>query len=171
MRQFDWKYLVLLVLAIPLITQLVSYLGTSSAQHTNEREAVNRLEHMSDQSIRVISSSQDAEGATQKHLDMNFLKNMEAYTVERIRTKIRELPNSPRIDIASEANYVESGSMKLAVIRLRGSDNSNQIIILGIVGNELKRVTCARNSPEAIPISYGVCADKIKEVFGTIIGG
>jgi hypothetical protein len=123
-----------------------------------------------DQSIRVIASSQDAEGVTQKNLDMNFLKKLEAYTVERIRTKIRELPNSPQIDITSEATYVESGPMKFAVIRLRGSDSSNQIFIHGIVGNELKRVACLRNSTEAIPISYGVCADKIKEVFGATIG-
>lgn len=171
MKQFDWKYLVLFVLAIPVVNQLASYLGTSAAQHMNEREQVSRPVQVAEQSIRVIASSQDAEGVTQKHLDMNFLKNLEAYTVERIRTKIRELPNSPQIDITSEATYVESGPMKFAVIRLRGSDNSNQIFIHGIVGNDLKRVACLRNSTEAIPISYGVCADKIKEVFGTKIGG
>lgn len=171
MKQFDWKYLVLFVLAIPVVNQLASYFGTSAAQHVNEREAASRPVQAADQSIRVIASSQDAESVTQKNLDMAFLKNLEAYTVERIRTKIRELPNSPQIDITSEATYVESGPMKFAVIRLRGSDNSNQVLIHGIVGNELKRVACLRNSTEAIPISYGVCADKIKEVFGTKIGG
>ncbi len=171
MKQFDWKYLVLFVLAIPVVNQLASYLGTSAAQHVNERETVSRPTQVADQSIRVIASSQDAQGVAQKNLDMLFLKNLEAYTVERIKTKIRELPSSPQIDITSEATYVESGPMKFAVIRLRGSDNSNQVFIHGIVGNELKRVACLSNSTEAIPISYGVCADKVNEVFGTKIGG
>ena len=39
MKQFDWKYLVLFILAIPVVNQLASYLGTSAAQHANEREA------------------------------------------------------------------------------------------------------------------------------------
>jgi hypothetical protein len=171
MKKFDWKYLVLFVLAIPVVNQLASYLGTSAAQHVNEREAVSRSAQAADRNIRVIASSQDAQGVTQKNFIMSFLWNLEAYTVERIKTKIRELPNSPQVDITSEANYVESGPMKLAVIRIRGSDNSNQIFIHGIVGNELKRVACFRNSTEAIPISYGVCADKINEVFGAKIGG
>ena len=170
MKQFDWKYLLLFLLAIPVVNQLAGYLGTSAAQQVNEREAANRPVQAADQSIRVIASSQDAQGVTQKNLDMAFLKNLEEYTVERIRTKIRELPNSPQIDITSEATYVESGPMNFAVIRLRGSDNSNQVLVHGIVGNELKRVTCLRNSTETIPISYGVCADKIKEIFGMKIG-
>lgn len=170
MKQFDWKYLILFVLAIPLVNQLVSYVGTSTAQHVNEKEAVSTSAQAADQSIRAIASSQAAEGVTQKNLDITFLKNLEAYTVERIKTKVRELPNSPQIVITSEATYVESGSMKFAVIRLIGSDNSNQVLVHGIVGNELKRVACLRNSTETIPISYGICADKIKEVFGTNIG-
>lgn len=170
MKQFDWKYLVLFVLAIPIVNQLASYFGTSAAQHVNEKEALSAPAQAAGQDIRVIVSSQDAEGVTQKNLDINFLKNLEAYTVERVRAKIRELPNSPQIDITSEATYVESGPMKFAVIRLRGSDSSNQVFVLGIMDKELKRVACLRNSTETIPISYGVCAERIKEVFGTKIG-
>jgi hypothetical protein len=170
MKQFDWKYLALFVLAIPVFNQLAGDFGRSVAQHANEKEALSSPAQASDQGIRIIVSSQDAEGVTQQNLDINFLKNLEAYTVERVKAKIRELPNSPYIDITSEATYVESGSMKFAVIRLRGSDDSNQIIVHGIIGKELKRVACLRKSTEAIPISYGECAEKIKEVFGTKIG-
>lgn len=106
---------------------------------------------------------------------MNFLKNLEAYTVERVKVKTKEYLVSqghPNADVhfTSEATYVESGPVKLAVIRLRASEGSNQVFIAGIIGNELKRVACVRNSTETIPISYGVCAEKIKEVFGTKIG-
>jgi hypothetical protein len=78
-----------------------------------------------------------------------------------------------RFDVTSEATYFESGSTKLAIIRLRWSDGSNHApianhaLIAGVVGKELKRVTCVRDSPETIPVSYGTCAEKVKEVFGT----
>lgn len=175
MKQFNWKHLVLLVLAIPVVNQLAGYLGKSAAQHVNEREAVSLPPKTSNQEIRVVVSSQDSEGVTQQNFDMNFLKNLGAYTVQRVKVKAKEFlesqghPNA-QLDISSEATYVESGPMKLAVIRLRGSDGSNQVFVAGIIGNELKRVTCVRNSTETIPISYGVCAEKIKEVFGTRIG-
>ncbi|MEO8600351.1 MAG: hypothetical protein ABI656_11035, partial [bacterium] len=152
------------------LDQLAGYLGKSAAQNVNQQESLHSLAQSPNQEIRTFVSSQDAESVTQKNLDIDFLKNLEAYTVGRVKTKIRELPNSPKIDITSEATYVESGPMKLAIIRLRGSDSSNQVFVLGIMGKELKRVICIRNSTETIPVSYGVCADKIKEVFGTKFG-
>lgn len=175
MKQFNWKYLALLVLAIPVVNQLSGYLGNSATQHVNEREAASLPPQTSNQEIRVVVSSQDSEGVTQQNFDIRFLKSLEAYTVQRVKVKAKEFlesqghPNA-QLDISSEATYVESGPMKLAVIRLRGSDGSNQVFIDGIIGNELKRVACVRNSTEAIPISYGVCAKKIKEVFDTKIG-
>ena len=170
MKKFDWKYLVLVVLAIPVVNQLAGYLGQSAAQHVNEKETLRVPQQAAKEDVRVLVSSQDAEGVTKEKFDLDFLKNLEAYTLERVKIKIRELPNSPQIDITSEATYVESGSQKLAVIRLRGSDGSNQVFVAGIVGKELKRVTCLRNSTETVPISYGACGDKIEEVFGARIG-
>ena len=175
MKEFNWKHLVLLLLAIPVINQLAGYFGKSAAQHVNEIEAANSPPRPPNQDIRVAVSSQDSEGVTQQNFDMHFLKNLEAYTVERVTLKAKEFLASQghtntQLNISSEAIYAESGSMKLAVIRLRGSDGSNQVFITGIVGNELKRVACIRKSTETIPISYGICAEKINEVFGTKIG-
>lgn len=175
MKQWNWKYIILFILAIPVVNQVAGYLGGSAAQHVNEREAASAPQPIANQEIRVVVSSQDSEGATQQNFDLNFLKNLEAYTVERVKIKTKEFlasqgyPNAD-VNFTSEATYVESGSLKLAVIRLRASEGSNQVFIAGIIGNELKRVTCVRNSTEAIPVSYGVCAEKIKEVFGTKIG-
>jgi len=122
-----------------------------------------------------VVASQDAEGVTQKDLNLNFLKRFETLVVRRTKVNARKYlvsqgyPNA-KIDISSESTYVYSGSIKLIVIRLSGSDGSNQVFITGIIGNEFKRVVCVRDSKKRIPITSGVCADKIKEVFGTKIG-
>lgn len=150
------------------------YLGKSTAQHINEREAASASKPSANQEIGVVVSSQDSEGVTQQNFDLNFLKNLEIYTVERVKIKTKEYlasqgyPNAD-VNFTSEATYVESGPMKLAVIRLR-AEGSNQVFIAGIIGKELKRVACVKNSTETIPISYGVCGEKIKEVFGVKIG-
>lgn len=164
MKRFNWKYLVLIALVFLIVKQLAVYLGETVSQQT---QVVNK-------DIRVVASSQDAEGATQQDLGISFLNALEAYTVERVRLKTKEALASQghlnaNLNIVSEAVYVESGAMKLAVIRLRIS-GINSVYIMGIIGKELKRVGCVRESPEVIPISYGVCGEKIKEVFGTMIG-
>lgn len=176
MKQWNWKYIILFLLAIPVVNYFAGYLGKSAAQHVNEREVASAPQPLSNQEIRVVVASQNSDGATQQNFDSNFLKNLEAYTVERVKIRTKEYlasqgyPNSD-VQFTSEATYVESGPRKLAVIRLRASEGSNQVLIAGIVENELKRVTCVRNSTEMIPISYGECGQKINEVFGVKIGG
>ena len=105
--------------------------------------------------------------ANGKHLlnvPIQHTKGIKQKTKERLASQ--GYPNA-EIDISSEATYVESGSMKLAVIRFfLSSDGSSAVFVHGIIGNELKRIGCVKISNERIPISYGTCADKIKEVFG-----
>lgn len=122
--------------------------------------------------IRVVSSRQDSEGVTQDQLSPTFLRNLEAYTVERIRTlaaqaaKDQGHASQGSVITSSEAVYVEAGGKKLAVLRLEGSDKSSQVMVAGIVGSELVRVLCLRATPERVPLTYGPCNDKIKEAFG-----
>ena len=175
MKQWNWKYIIFFVLAIPGAYQITGYLGRSTEHHVNERVAASSPQPITNQEIRIVVSSQDSEDVTQKNFDLNFLKNLEAYTAERVKIKTKEYLASqgyPNADVhfKSEATYVESGPMKLAVIRLHALEGSNQVFISGIIGNELKQIACVRNSTETIPISYGVCAEKIKEVFGVKIG-
>lgn len=129
--------------------------------------------------IQVILASQDADGITQDRMDMVFLKNLEAWTVERFKLRAGEFfasqgrPDAPLADITSEATYVETGPTKLAVIRLRSSAGSSQVFglfVTGVVGTQLKRVACVRNSPGTIPLSYGPCGEKVTEVFGAKLG-
>lgn len=175
MTRFNWKHLVLLLLTIPVIGQIAAYLGRNLADHEGGREAPAAISQPRDTTVRVVVSSHDAEGVTQRDLDLPFLKNLEAFTVERTKLRGEEYLSSqghpkPHLDVSSEATYVESGRIKLAVIRFRPSDGSFGVLIAGIVGNEFKRVTCIRKSSESIPISYGVCGDKIMDVFGIKIG-
>ena len=162
MSKFNWKYLFLIVLLIPAANYFAGFLGRSAAERVNAKEVAGSAKQSSSEEIRVVVSSQDAEGLTRRNFDMTFLKNLEAYTVAGVKTKSKEYfasqghPNT-EMNFTSEANYVESGQTKFAVIRLRGSDGSKVVSIAGIIGKEFKRVTCVRNSGETIPISYGVC--------------
>lgn len=103
---------------------------------------------------------------------MAFLKKLEEYTVERMTLRTKERLASQglanvQVDFTAESTYVEIGARKLAVIRLHdGSDASRQVVIAGVVGAELKRVWCVRRSPENIPVTSGVCGERVEEVFG-----
>lgn len=174
MKNFNWKYVLLLLAAIPVFNYVAGQFGRSAAEHFNANEPKPSQAVAPSKEIRIVVSSQDAEGVTQEQWDLNFLKNLESYTIDRVRIKAKEYlasigQQNVAIDITSEATYVETGSIKLAVVRMQDA-TSRQIIIAGIVGKELKRVACIRASAEAIPVSYGPCGDKITEVFGARIG-
>lgn len=175
MKNMTWKSVLLLVIAISIVNIVAGHLGGKAAETENERKARSGSSATANASIRTLVSSQDAEGVTQEQLDLDALKNLESYTVQRATIKAKEhlasagYPNS-EVHYTSEAIYVESGSMKLAVIRLKAR-GTRQVLIVGIVGEELKRVLCQREAEEAIPLSYGPCSEKIREVFGVTLGG
>lgn len=145
----------------------------------SEREASTKAPATPDASsppVRVIVSSQDAEGVTAQEMDIAFLRRLEQHTVESIKDKVKRGRSvqgytGPELELQSESVFVEAGSTKLAVVRIRGSDNSFSVFLLGIVGNELRRIACTRGYPDPIPITYGPCGEKVKEVFGEKIGG
>ena len=145
----------------------------------NQREAMTQtptIPNASPPPIRVVFSSQDAEGATPKQMDIAFLRRLEEHTVTSIKEKVRKNHaaqgySGPDLDLQAESVFVEAGGNKLAVVRLRGSDNSFSVFLLGIVGNELRKIACTRTHPDPIPITSGTCSEKVKEVFGARIGG
>lgn len=174
MKNFTWKNLILFALALLIVPPLAGQLGKFAGQRTNEAEATRAATPAANNKIRIVVSSQDAEGATQRDFDLEFLKNLEAYVVERTKVKAAEYLASQGIketvELTSEATYVESGPVKLAVIRMRDRYGSTQIVLSGIVGAEFKRIGCIGEPGTTVPISYGPCADKIKEIFGVRIG-
>lgn len=179
MKNLSWKQWVLLLLAIPVANQIASYIGSSAGRAVNEREASARTPSNSralPPPIRVVVSSQDAEGVTARDMDINFLRRLEQHTVDSIKDKVKKGRaaqgySGPELELTPESVFVEAGSNKLAVIRLRGSDNSFSVFLLGIVGNELRKIVCTSAYPEPIPITHGPCGEKVKEVFGVMIGG
>ena len=74
MKQWNWKHIILFLLAIPVVNHFAGYLGKSAAQHVNEREVARAPQPSTNQEIRVVVSSQDPEGATQQNFDLNFLR-------------------------------------------------------------------------------------------------
>ena len=119
--------------------------------------------------IDITVSSQPAQGVTQKEMNSVFLKNYEMHTVERIKHHIEEAKKSGLKTISPEqitavTSYVEMDEKKLAVIRMN-SPVDTSVFVLGIMNDELKRVGCMHGSQNSIPITYGKCGDKIKEVF------
>lgn len=120
--------------------------------------------------IIVFSSSEDSDGYTQKDMDQRFLKIIEDTTVSSVKGKsekylLSQGVKNPKVKILSESNYFEQDNKKLAIVRLY-IETSNQLLIYGIKGKELIRIACVRQTSEKIPISYGKCGDKIREVFG-----
>lgn len=86
----------------------ISLGATFISGHVNAKESRTQ-QPGSKEEIRVVVSSQDSGGFTQRKFDSNFLKNMEAYTVERIKLKAKEYLESEgqtntNIQITSEAN-------------------------------------------------------------------
>lgn len=125
--------------------------------------------------LKILSSAQETEGATQADMDLNFLKGVETYTVERTKLKAKEYlaanghPNA-KINLASESNYIETGGKKLAILRIK-DPHSFSVHIIGFVGKELRRVVCIRSmSDKSIPLGYGACSEEIQRVFGVKIG-
>ncbi|MEE9913634.1 MAG: hypothetical protein K4571_18130 [Deltaproteobacteria bacterium] len=176
MKNMNWKYFIIILLAIPVVSYIGKTVGENAAIKQNEKENNYNVQNSSVESIKVFVTTQDAGGAIEQQMDMNFLRNLENYTAERLKTNINKSLESKGIsagdlNIKSESVYVESGGKKFAVIRHKGPDKLVSVIVLSIVGSKLKRVTCLSQNSDSIPIAYGVCGNKIKEVFGVSIGG
>lgn len=121
--------------------------------------------------VTVTVTSQDAAGATEDQFDIDFLKNLEAWVVERVRANTSKAIathglSEESTQIRSEATYLETDGHRLAVIRIKNGDDVSMASVIGIVGDELKRVNCIEESSERVPITFGECGAKVSQVFG-----
>ena len=138
--------------------------------------AVPSVASSTDPEILVMSAVEDAGGTTQADLNNPVLKMLERRSVEMLESKMRsylasqgkavQLPS-----LQAESHYVEARGTKLAVVRVRSPGVLNQVFIYGIKGNSFLRVACARTAKfeQAVPLFYGPCGDKIREVFGVTV--
>lgn len=127
--------------------------------------------------LLVLTASEDAGGTTQADLNMPVLNMLERRSVSMLEAKMRDYLRAqgqqiqiPKLD--ADSHYIESGAMKLAVVRVRSPKVVNQVYIYGIKGKVFHRVVCTRTKDfdQAIPLFYGVCSDKVRDVFGVSIG-
>lgn len=174
MKNSNWKYLIVFILAIPVLQFVGKNLGRNSAIEQNEQEQKANVQTDMVQGIKAVVTVQDSENLTPERMDMNFLGNLENYTAERTKVNIKKAIESKGLsagdlNIESESNYVESGGRKFAVIRHKGPGKLRSVIVLSIVGKEVKRVTCVSDTSDSISTTYGVCGEKIKETFGGFI--
>ncbi len=133
--------------------------------------------HATEPEIMVLTSTEDAEGATQADFSTPLLKALEKRTVQQLETKTRDWlkangHSTPLPKFESQSHYVEAQGTKLAIVRVSVPKAVNQVFAFGIKGDTFVRVGCARtrNFDQAIPLFYGPCGERIREVFGVSIG-
>jgi hypothetical protein len=153
----DVKKVLLFVFIVAILSGFNNYFSAKNKVNDNNSEVV------------AYVTEQAAEGVTQARFDEAFLKNLENWTVERVRVNGEKITGNKMLDIKSESVYVDFDGVKIAVVRVFTAVDYSAMM-LGVVGNQVKRVTCLRKSPEPIVITQGVCGKKIAEVFNMKIG-
>lgn len=170
----DWRFWATTLVGILLVGAIGKFMGRKHAEDVNARSdpaTSNSSSGLAAPKTVVSVTSQDSGGVTPDQLDMNFLRNLEEWTVERTRVNVRKaqaangLPDEVP-ELTSEAGYLEMSNRKLAVIRVNVESGVRMVKVVGIVGDKLKSVGCVQESQDKVPITFGECADKISEVFG-----
>ena len=123
--------------------------------------------------ITVLTGSQTADGMTQDDLNMEMLAAIELTTKNKLKEKMVDVMiadgiKQPKFEVNASSVYVTVQGLKLAVVKLK-IENTNQVFIYGIKGDELLRVGCLSLTKKTIPISYGKCGEAIKKVYGVDI--
>lgn len=123
--------------------------------------------------VVTIVSIQGAEGLTDADLTPAMAQKLEQWSVDMNRKKISQslaasgqdpkLAYRMRIDSQSLVNIV--GGKKLVIVRMNIEDVMREVSIIGIVGPQLYRVGCLRNSNHDIAVFSGECAKVLRERF------
>lgn len=126
--------------------------------------------------VTVAVTTQDAEGVTESELDGESLKGLETWMVQTMLQKGRNSyasmgynPNDFKPSVDRNSVYMSVGGKKLAVIKITLDNSVKSVAIIGIMGNELQRITCLRGSNHDIPVWSGACGEKIEEIFSLSI--
>ncbi len=128
--------------------------------------------------IKTSVILQPSNGLTENDFSMQMLSAIEEWS------KARVIKNSKKSfvlqgfsadqfnpDVRSESNYLSISGKKLGIVYISAfSEGSNQatmkmVRVFGIVDDGIATVSCIRQSDEKIPITFGICGEKIKEVF------
>lgn len=172
MHGIAWKKFLLAAAAFILIGNLLAnYFQQRDRKHTRTTALTG-----SSPELRVVSSTQSADGVTNADLTPQLVSALEMHGAGRIAAKLEAMAQqtgtpAPPPQIKSESVVIESQGKRLAVIRYEINATSRAVEVLGISGPNLDRVMCARESLEEILLTTGECAQKVKAVHGVTIGG
>lgn len=121
--------------------------------------------------ILVVSASQDADGYTEASMTQDFLLELAKHAAEGITRKANAAlsaqgSRTPFPTLQPSSTYTTIGGKKLAIVKLRNR-YADYVVVHGFVGNELRRVVCARarDVDQDIPVLYGPCGDTVRTTF------
>lgn len=163
----------------PLAIAAIAFVGilfVGSLARTNNQEPHSSVHAVAAEPIiKVMVSRQDPEGVTEAQMSNVFLNNLEQYTVERVKEKVRDHYQArglapPELNVRSESNYIEVQGKKLGIVRMF-YEPGNSAMIVGFSDGDLVRVNCQTDLNYQVEVSTGECAQKILEVFGVSFAG
>lgn len=164
------EYFFLLILALIGVKFIAREIGRQAAEQVNHTEKKNSNEVAP---VIAVVTIQDSEGITEKDLDQLVLKNLESWLVQTMVAKARRDyaesgydPNDLNPKVMASSVYTIVDGKKLAIIKTSMDNSVRSVTVIGFKGKECYRVTCIRASNHDIPVFYGECGKKIKEVFG-----
>jgi hypothetical protein len=120
----------------------------------------------------VVSTRQSAGGAKDSDFNQESLAQMEQWAVgtiiKRAKKSFLEFGQDPqdfKPKVTSNSTCVNMEGKRFVVIRVTMNDNIQAVMIIGIIGTELRRVTCIQERSDGIPLFQGEFGRKIKEEF------
>jgi hypothetical protein len=126
----------------------------------------------SQQKTQIVAAitTQNAEGVTSSDLDQEGLLKLEAWFVQTILQKSEERITKQGYAPKIRANsvFIDIQGNRLAVIKIRMA-GIRSVMVVGVKGNNLLRVTCIRKDDHDIPLFSGECGNKMNEAFDVAV--
>jgi hypothetical protein len=66
----------------------------------------------------------------------------------------------------SAATLLQAGGERVGVIRIQQGELHQMVVVVAIRDDQLLRIACTRLGSDPVPVTFGPCADKIKETLG-----
>lgn len=150
--------------------------ATSSPRHATRAVSDRGLASEDDSSstqppeVVALSNSQPAEGMTRQHMDRDFLRRFQEHVRETFQSKLEQRVKAmgqtvpANFKLPAESFYIDAADTRLAATTIT-VEGASSVIVLGIVGDTAHQVICTHQDAAKIPLSYGACAGKLKDVF------
>jgi hypothetical protein len=132
-----------------------------------------KLANLSAGDTIVTVTREGTNGITENHLqDLKFVKLLEKVLIEKAQQRIQQVYSSQggagkiNVKYQSESWSVNTHNKNFALTRIDMGGFFQGTIITGIKNDTLIKISCLKKGAQLVPMSYGPCADKTKEIFG-----